>query len=86
MFTLKFFKNPYEDGSQSSAVVSAKSYEKYKRSNGSTEIIVHDSAVQNMGVCYNVSNEEQHYQSCYIENIAGKTIDTVNYLTFATPS
>lgn len=86
MFTLKFFKNPYEDGSQSSAVVSAKSYEKYKRSNGSTEIIVHDSAVQNMGVCYNVSNEEQHYQSCYIENIAGKTIDTVNSLTFATPS
>lgn len=86
MFTLKFFKNPYEDGSQSSAVVSAKSYEKYKRSNGSTEIVVHDSAVQNMGVCYNVSNEEQHYQSCYIENIAGKTIDTVNSLTFATPS
>lgn len=86
MFTLKFFKKPYPDGSESSAVVSAKSYEKYKRSNGSTEIIIHDSAVQNMGVCYNVSNEEQHYQSCYIENIAGKTIDTVNSLTFADPS
>jgi|GEM_PF-3530557 cold shock CspA family protein len=86
MFTLKFFKKPYPDGSESSAVVFAKSYEKYKRSNGSTEIIVHDSAIQNMGVCYNVSNEEQHYQTCYVENIAGKTIDTVNSLTFADPS
>ncbi|MCL1088058.1 hypothetical protein L2744_00225 [Shewanella profunda] len=85
MFTLKFYKVPFDDGAESSAVVSAKSYEKYKRSNGTTEIIVHDSAVQNLGVCYNVSNEEQHYQTCYVENIAGKTIDTVNSLTFANP-
>lgn len=86
MFTLKFYKVPFDDGAESSAVVSAKSYQKYKRKDGSTEIIVHDSAVQNLGVCYNVSGEGCDYQSCYVENIAGKTIDTINCESFASPA
>lgn len=77
MYSLKFFKKPFDDGAESSCVVSAKSYSKYKRENGSVEIVVYDSAIQTDGVAYNVSQDERHYQTCYIENIAGKTVDTI---------
>jgi hypothetical protein len=77
MYSLKFFKQLFDDGSESSCVVSAKSYTKYQRNNGSVEIIVYDSAIQTGGVTYNISQDERHYQSCYIENIAGKTVDTI---------
>lgn len=77
MFTFKFYQSPFADGSQASAVVSAKSYKKYLRPNGSAEVIIYDSAVQTNGVSYQVSAAPGDYQRCYVENLSGKTVDSM---------
>lgn len=67
MFTLKFYSPRQDDGSKVWRVVSSAEYEVYDRDNGSFEVVANSTS-------YNISPEDKHYQACYIENQAGKTI------------
>jgi hypothetical protein len=79
MFTLRFFKDPYENGALSNTVVCAKSYQNYTRPDGSHEVVLFESMVQVDGVAYNVSKDEKDFQHCYVENSEGKTIDHIKH-------
>jgi len=71
MFTVKFTSTDETDykGASIWRVVSCSEYEVYNRNNGSYGITVN-------GVEHNVSQEDEHYCRCFIENSAGKTIAT----------
>lgn len=76
MFTVKAFRFYGEEGS-SQDVFSCQSYQIYERPNGSYEVSVYKGLTKADGVCFNVSKEGEHYNLCYIENSAGKTIDKI---------
>lgn len=77
MFTVKFYKH-YENGESSQASFSCQSYDIYRRKNGSHEISIYSDPLRaHEGISINVSQEPEHYQQCYVENMAGKTIDTI---------
>lgn len=82
MFTLKFI-NIYEDPSYEGyeeviTSVSCPHYSAYKRRDGSYEISLYKDFTSTDGVCYFLSSCDlgrPYYQSCYVENLQGKTIE-----------
>lgn len=78
MFVLKFFKKP--ESGVFSHVVSCQHYEKHVREDGITTITIYKSDFTENGIEFHITKEDngRHYYQCYIENIAGKTIDKVN--------
>ncbi len=76
MFTIKAFRFYGKEGS-SQDVFSCQSYQIYERKNGSYEVSVYKGLTKADGVCFNVSKLDDDYKTCYIENSAGKTIDTI---------
>lgn len=78
MFTIKFINN-YEDGSSTTTSVSAPHYSAYQNKNGTYEISLYKDYTSTDGVCYFLSNFDvgrPYFQSCYVENVAGKTINS----------
>lgn len=83
MLTLKFFKVRVsgETNSESelktfcsSDVVSCHHYEVYERDSGHTSIVIYPNMTKVGGVERHVSDDPSHFDKCYVENIAGKTI------------
>lgn len=73
MFTIKFYR--FSPEGTSTANIACPHYETFERESGSTTITVYKTHLQTDGVEYQVSDEApKDYQSCYIENQAGKTI------------
>ena len=82
MFTLKF-RNVKQNRE---VVVAAQSYQKNKLESGSVSITVHKSTVLTDGVDYQISGgHPQGFDVCFIENLAGKTIDCVRAPDSAQP-
>ncbi len=80
MLTLKFFRSR-SSGSQeatetftTSDVVSCVSYDVYERPNGHISIVTYPGMTKLGGCERHVSDDERDFDSCYVENIAGKTI------------
>ena len=78
MFTLKFF-NHYEDGSSNQDTLTCHHYSIYRRNNGTAEIVCYKDMTSVEGVSRGIMKQPENgeFECCYIENSAGKTIDTV---------
>lgn len=77
MFTLKFI-NIYEDGEESITAISCPHYTAYRMRSGAYEISLYKDFTSTEGVCYNLSSCDigrPYFQSCYVENLQGKTIE-----------
>lgn len=77
MFTIKFV-NFYEDGSSSTTAISAPHYSAYTMKNKTIEITIYKDFTSVDGVTYFLSNVDvgrPYFQSCYVENLQGKTIE-----------
>ena len=73
MFTVKLFKSCAQyEGATARVSISCPSYEVYDRNNGSITITCYND---NKGTDYHI--REGKYESCFIENMAGKTIDRI---------
>lgn len=76
MFTLKFYNN-YENEQTTETVICCPHYSIYTRSEGNYSVDVYPQFVKKGGVNRDVSVEESHFDFCYIENEAGKTINVL---------
>ena len=90
MFNVKFC-SIYSDGSKSTVGISCPHYSIYERKNGTFEIVTYKSMSDVDGVSRNIMNEDQgvdlginYYQSCYIENAQGKTVEALRCKTITT--
>lgn len=77
MFTVKFYKH-FEDGQEVMTAISCVNYQHYVRKDKSVSITTFQKMTDTDGVERHVSKEDQigHFTSCYVENAAGKTINT----------
>lgn len=80
MFTIKLIKY-FKEGPHVSTetIISCPSYEKSSFASGTVSLMVKQG---NMSVEYKISQSFEttdHYQTCYIENAAGKTIDKIHF-------
>lgn len=78
MYSIKFYRTT-EDGTSLNTEChsfSCPHYSAYTRENGTTSIIIYKDLFDTEGVERHISKEDEHYDTCYIENIAGKTIDS----------
>lgn len=78
MFTIKFFRF-YTDGTRSETVISCTHYEVYRRNTpGSpTTVTTYNGFTTRAGVDRHVSASDEDFDACFIENSAGKTIDSI---------
>lgn len=78
MFTVKFM-NHYADGTCRESVVCCVHYEIYRRMGVDpvTTVTTYKDATVRSGVDRHVSPHPEDYDVCFIENSAGKTIDTI---------
>ena len=84
MFTLRFYKNREEGRTQT--VVCCARYEVYERRNENAVVTItthYKELEDSPGVDHNIGKHPNnqgsggYYDVCYVENIAGKTIDTI---------
>lgn len=73
MFTVKFYKTTEEDGTICESF-SCPHYLSHVRTNLNASIVIFKDAFDTEGVEFHVSPD--YYDTCYIENMAGKTIDS----------
>lgn len=80
MFTLKFYKH-INDGELVYDVLSCPHYEIQVRSDGSKTVTTYPDTVKEGGVERQIRSEnckfKGDYDVCYVENMHGKTIDTI---------
>ena len=81
MLTLKFFKTISSGGTDSETktyikqdVISCVSYEAYERPCGHTTITTFQGMTNASGTERHIGTDTGHFDSCYVENITGKTI------------
>jgi len=84
MFTVKFISH-FNDGTSSERSISCPHYAIDRREDGSSEVTVYHGHNETGGVAYEVMSDEVamkrkpgiYYNSCYIENDNGKTINRI---------
>lgn len=84
MFTVKFYKDDEAEGREVWDVVSTPHYQKDIKK-GFVVVVTYPSATNQSGVERRiVGNERRGYNACFVENMAGKTIDHVKAPTTTT--
>lgn len=77
MLTVKFYKH-LPDGQELMTTISCVNYQHYVRADKSVSITTFQKMTDTDGVERHVSHEDKigHFTSCYVENAAGKTINS----------
>ncbi len=73
MFTVKLFKDNYRTS------LSCPHYSVEALEDGTKVVTVYKNYIYKDGIGYKIgTGYEESYESCYVENDAGKTIDSIN--------
>jgi len=85
MFTVKFISQ-FDDGTKCEHSISCPHYSVYDHGNGCSTVTVYQGFTETGGVDYEIMSDESavevkysgiYYNSCYIENDTGKTINRI---------